>query len=206
MNREKLKLAEKMFLSRYPEGFKSPEMIEIGKKHKIEKMVKMTQEGLAQDRFGDTDTVLETMRRIVTSSSMVSVFEKPRFRDLLNGLNSDEREALASGLNDLLHGDQKKGFELMKAVLLPYKLAKWTLLTVCLVYFRPAEEIFIKPTTVKNVIDYFELEGLKYSPAASWEFYDLYRQQINLMKSLADKRLQTDNAAFSGFLMMSLGL
>jgi hypothetical protein len=144
------------------------------------------------------------MRKIVTSSSMVSVFEKPKFRDLLNDLSNGEREELADGLKNTLHGDQAKGFSQMISVLLPYKMAKWTLLTVCPVYYRPAVEVFIKPTTVKNVIEYFELQGLTYSPKASWEFYKLYREQINLMKSSMDKRLQLDNAAFSGFLMMSI--
>lgn len=204
MNREKLKLAEKTFLSRYPDGFESPEMLEIGKKHKLEKMTKMAIEGLSEDKFEDTDALLETMRKIVTSSSMVSVFEKPKFRDLLKDLSAGEKAELADGLKNSLHGDQAKGFEQMISVLLQYKLAKWTLLTVCLVYYRPDEEVFIKPTTVKNTITYFELEGLKYSPTASWEFYNLYREQINKMKSIVDERLNVDNAAFSGFLMMSM--
>jgi len=206
MNREKLKLAEKAFLSRYPEGFSSPEMLEIGKKHKMEKMIKMAGEGLSQDKFVDTDAVLETMRKIVTSSSMVSVFEKPKFRDLLKDLSTGERDELSDGLRNSLHGDQAQGFKQMISVLLPYKLAKWTLLTVCLVYYRPDYEVFIKPTTVKNVIEYFELDGLKYSSKASWDFYEAYRQELNNMKLSADQRLRVDNAAFSGFLMMSLGV
>ncbi|MBI9108026.1 MAG: hypothetical protein JEZ04_14860 [Spirochaetales bacterium] len=205
MNREKLILAQKSFLNRYPEGFDSPEMMEIGKKHKLAKMTKMAREGLAPESFDDTDAVLETMRKIVSSSSMVSVFEKPKFRDLLKDLSAGESAELADGLKNALHGDQEKGFRQMISVLLPFKLAKWTLLTVCLVYYRPDEEVFIKPTTVKNVITHFELEGLKYSPTASFEFYNLYREQINQMKSMVDERLKVDNAAFSGFLMMSLG-
>jgi hypothetical protein len=132
------------------------------------------------------------------------VFEKPKFRDLLRSLSFKERAELAEGLKNSLHGDQMKGFGQMISVLGQYKLAKWTLLTVCLVYFRPETEVFIKPTTVKNVISYFELEDLKYSPKASYDFYDAYRKEINKMKSLVDERLQVDNAAFSGFLMMSL--
>lgn len=204
MNREKLKLAEKIFLDRYPEGFDSPDMIEIAKKHKLDKMTRMTQEGLSAEQFSDTDSVLETMRKIVTSSSMVSVFEKPKFRDLLKDLRSEEKAELAEGLRNTLHADQKKGFEQMISVLGQYKLAKWTLLTVCPVYFKPYTEVFIKPTTVKNVISYFELEGLQYSPKASYEFYDAYRKEINYMKSLVDERLKIDNAAFSGFLMLSM--
>lgn len=204
MNREKLKLAEKTFLTRCPEGFSSPEMIEIGKKHKMERMVRMAQEGLSEDKFENTDAVLETMRKIVTASSMVSVFEKPKFRDLVNGLSSEERDALADGLRMTLHGNQEEGFTQMIAVLQPYKMAKWTVLTACLVYYRPDTEVFIKPTTAKNVIAHFELEGIEYSPKASYEFYRLYRDRINEMKAVIDKRLQVNNAAFCGFLLMSL--
>ncbi|HPW40124.1 MAG TPA: hypothetical protein PLW98_01255 [Bacillota bacterium] len=85
-----------------------------------------------------------------------------------------------------------------------YKLAKWTLLTACPVYYRPGVEVFIKPTTVKGVIEYFELEGLKYSPKPTFEFYKAYRKRINQIKKEVDASLQVDNGAFCGFLMMSL--
>lgn len=39
MNIDKLKTAEQIFLSRHPDGFQEPEMLEIAKKHKIEKMI-----------------------------------------------------------------------------------------------------------------------------------------------------------------------
>jgi len=204
MNWDTFETAQKKFLDRYPLGFRDPEMLEIGKKHKLQKMINQTQEGLAVNLFDDIDLVLENMRKIVTQSSMVSVFEKPKFRDLLKDLSDGERIALAMGLKDLLHGDQEAGFNQMISVLLPYKLAKWTLLTICPVYFNSDHEVFIKPTTAKNVISFFDIQGMVYSPKASWEFYRAYRDQINLMKSRADKRLQVDSAAFSGFLMMSM--
>ena len=54
------------------------------------------------------------------------------------------------------------------------------------------------------MIDYFELENLKYSPRASWDFYEAYRAAINEMKSVINEKLKVENAAFCGFLMMSL--
>jgi len=92
----------------------------------------------------------------------------------------------------------------MSDLLSEYRLAKWPLITVCPIYYRPSVEVFIKPTTVKGVIGYFELEGLKYSPNPTYGFYKAYREQINLMKKELDISLQFDNAAFCGFLMMSL--
>ena len=96
------------------------------------------------------------------------------------------------------------GFELMRDLLNEYKLAKWTLLTICPVYFRPNLEVFIQPTTTKKIIAHYQLEGLKYSPKATFEFYQVYREQINQMKTEVEISLQGGNAAFSGFLMMSL--
>ena len=190
---------------RYPQGFESPEMAAIVKKHKMEKLAAMAKDGFAKERFSDVPAVLESMRRLVSSSTMVSVFEKPKFRDLLKDLSADEQQALAGGLEQMLHtAISSRGFEQMSAVLLPYKLAKWTLLTVFLICYSPYDEVFIKPTTAKNVIEHFELEGLVYSPKVNYEFYRAYRGRILEMKAAVDQRLQVDNGAFGGFLFMSL--
>jgi hypothetical protein len=104
----------------------------------------------------------------------------------------------------VFYGDEQQGFEDMVEVLVEGKLAKWTLMTVCQAYFRPDHEVFIKPTTAKGVIKTFELEDLQYKPRPSWAFYNQYRLVINQMKSLLDPALSPSNAAFSGFLMMSM--
>jgi hypothetical protein len=54
------------------------------------------------------------------------------------------------------------------------------------------------------VIEYFELTGLKYNAKPTFEFYRAYREQILRMKQEVDASLQVDNAAFCGFLMMSI--
>jgi hypothetical protein len=82
------------------------------------------------------------------------------------------------------------------------KLAKWTLMTVCQTYFHPQRDVFIKPTTVKGVIRYFELDDLDYRPAPSWAFYEGYRSAFLNMKSNVDPSLAPTNPAFSGFLWM----
>jgi hypothetical protein len=64
--------------------------------------------------------------------------------------------------------------------------------------------VFIKPTTAKGIIAYFELENLIYESQPTWEFYQAYRTEINRMKEQVDCSLAPNNAAFSGFLMMSL--
>lgn len=205
MNVEKLKQAQAKFLLQYPGGFAHPEMIAIAKKHKVEKMKKLAQESFALPQFADTAGIVAAVGKVVSQSSLVSVFEKPRFRELTGVLNDQERQQLATGLKEWLHGDQEHGFSLMVSLLAQYKLAKWPLLTVCPTYYRPEFEAFIKPTTAKRVIEYFELDGLRYSPSPTFTFYQAYRERINQMKEiLRGEGLPSDNAAFCGFLMMSI--
>jgi hypothetical protein len=77
-------------------------------------------------------------------------------------------------------------------------------MTVCPAYCRPQVEVFIKPTTVKGIIQTFELENLHYHPAPTWNFYEQYRAAINEMKIWVDESLSQYNIAFSGFLMRSM--
>ncbi len=204
MNLKKLKQAEALFLARYPKGFTDPEMAVIGKKHNMNRMIEQVQESFAKPEFKDSRAIVEDMARYVGRSSMVSMFEKPKYRDFVRSLNSVEQEALASGLKNQLHGDQQLGFEMVLSVLQSRKLAKWSLISILPVYFHPLNEVFVKPTTAKGVISHFELEGLEYKPQPSWEFYETYRRHILSMKKKVKNSLSPNNAAFTGFLMMSL--
>ena len=76
-------------------------------------------------------------------------------------------------------------------------------MTICLYHYRPEKDVFVKPTTTKNVIRQFELEDLEYRPRPSFSFYTRYRDAIHDMKAAVDPRLSPNNAAFTGFLMMT---
>lgn len=204
MNIDRLHEAEVSFFARYPGGFNNPEMLAIGKKHKMAQMEKLAKENFAEKRFNDPMTIVEEAVKLVSRSSMVSVFEKPRFRDYVKSLNRGEKAAFAHAIHELLHGSQKDGFNLLQGILAREKLAKWTLMTVIPAYYRPQKEVFIKPTTAKLIIDKLGLP-LEYKPTPSWEFYKGYRKAINELKAKVDKSLAPNNPAFCGFLMMSLG-
>ena len=105
---------------------------------------------------------------------------------------------------DFIHVDQRRGFESLVDLLALEKIAKWSLLTIIPAYYAPSKEVFIKPTTAKGVIQYFEVEDLVYKPTATWEFYSGYRDLINEAKTKVNTSLSPTNAAFTGFLMMSL--
>jgi hypothetical protein len=203
MNLNKLREAESLFLHRYPGGFDNDEMKQIGKRHNDAKLSEFAATALDEKRFSRPAQVLEDIVKIVSRSSMVSMFEKPKFRDYVNGLNRDDRALLVGGFKRLLHGEQAQGFAELVDLLAEAKLAKWSLMTICLYQYRPDVDVFVKPTTTKNVIRQFELADLVYKPRPSWAFYAGYRDAIARMKAAVNPSLAPNNAAFTGFLMMT---
>ncbi len=205
MNLERLYTAEQVFLERYPGGFEHPDMVEIGKKHRVGKIAEQTQELLSKAAFRQQGLVIDNIIKVVSRSSMVSMFEKPKFRDYVNGLSRDDREYLAGGFKEMLHAkNQQRGFNKVLDVLVEGKMARWSLMTICLLYIRPETEVFVKPNTTKKITSFLELDELEYRPRPSWEFYETYRQIINDLKGRVDPSLGPNNAAFTGFLMMTL--
>jgi hypothetical protein len=201
----KLKTAEAMFLQRFPGGFDDPEMQVIAKRHRMDKMITFAQDSFSLSALEDINKSADNMVKIVSRSSMVSMFEKPKFRDFVGCLTAADREFLVQSLGQLLHGDQQSGFEALVDIMQTEKLAKWSLVSIIPAYFAPNTEVFVKPTTAKNIIMHFEVPDLLYRPLPSWHFYTVYRELINQSKKLVDPGLSPTNAAFSGFLMMAMG-
>jgi len=203
MNIRKLREAEALFLLQYPGGFGSEELRQVVRRHNVGRLIEFAQTALAPERFARRAQVLDDIVKIVSRSSMVSLFEKPRFRAFVEGLSRDDRARMAQAFERLLHGDQERGFTDLVDLLAEAGLAKWSLVTVCPFYYRPEREVFVKPTTTKNVIRQYELEGLVYKPRPTWSFYAGYRDAIARMKAAVDPALAPNNAAFTGFLMMT---
>lgn len=204
MNREKLKQAEANFFALYPDGFDDPAMLEITKRHKMDKLVEFAQESFSPDCASHVEQTVANMVKAVSRSSMVSMFEKPKFRDFVTRLDRVQKGFLVDSLIEFLHGDQQAGLEGFVELLRTEKLARWSLLTAIPAYYEPTKEVFVKPTTAKGVIAHFEVADLLYKPQPTWAFYKGYRALINKYKKQVDKRLSPTNAAFSGFLMMSM--
>lgn len=204
MNIDKLKISEEYFLELYPKGFKDPEIEKIIKRHNIDKHVATTKELLKEENFYNPEVVIENAIKIIGRASMVSLFEKPKFRDGLQSLSMEGKELFALGLKNLIYGNKKSGFELLNEILAPLKLAKWSIYTTFLIYTDPKKEVFVKPTTAKNIIKHFEVENLTYKSQPSFEFYRGYKKLIREMKKHVRRSLYPNNPAFTGFLMMSL--
>lgn len=179
MNLEKLRQAEGQFLGRYPGGFGDPAMDSIKKKHDIDKLAAFARDNLTRSHFNQPGNLAQSLLKIVSRSSMVSRFEKPRFRDFIGSLNSHEKQALADAFEKRLYGRNKRqGFDELLGMLIPHKLAKWSLISVVPFYLAPAREVFVKPTTAKGILAYLEVEGLQYKPTPSWEFYRGYQKLL----------------------------
>ena len=204
MDLKALKAAEKSFLAEYPGGFTHPDLVAIGKKHKMDQHEAFAKERFAKARFEDPVGIVEDMARMVGRSSMVSMFEKPRFRDYAKRLRGKQAERLSEALRALLHGSQPKGFEQLVELLAEVKLAKWPIVTVVPAYYRPQKEVFVKPNTAKLIIRELDLD-LTYRPRPDWDFYQGFRKAVLAMRSKVSKSLAPNNPAFCGFLMMSLG-
>ena len=207
MDLERLRQAEGDFLARYPLGFDDPGMAAISKKHNVVKLSEQARDAFGKGAFTRPGAVVDDMVRIISRSSMVSMFEKPKFRDFAAGLDADDRDRLGAALKQWLHGrggSPAKGFETMVDLLGSEKLAKWSLVTAIPYYFHPDREVFVKPTTAKGVIATFGLDVPAYNARPSWTFYEAYRAQILAMRDLVDASLKPNNAAFCGFLMSTM--
>ncbi len=205
MNLNKLKQAEETFLQRYPGGFHNPELMSIRKKkHNVDNMILFAQEHFSKRNFKFSDQIVADMAKMISRSSVLSVFEKTRFKEFAETLFPAEKALLSNGSKELLHGNEQVGFEIILDLLKSRKLAKWSLMTISQTYFHPQRDVLVKPMTVKGIIQHFELNDLEYKPTPSWGFYDAYRSAIHVMKSQVDESLAPTNAAFSWFLLLSL--
>ncbi|WP_345973497.1 hypothetical protein [Sulfurimonas diazotrophicus] len=206
MNLDKLKTAEAEFFAMYPGGFGDEALLPIVKRHHSAEIGRQVETLFAENAFGQPDEVCDNFAKIVSKSSMISFFEKPRVRDMVKGMSPEQKDMLSIALYELLHGNEKEGFEGLVEVLSYYKLAKWSLVSMLPYYYNRRKAFFIKPTTTKNILKHFEIGELVYKPRPAYAFYKGYSKVLNEMKKRVDPSLGKDNAAFTGFLMMAMGM
>ena len=205
MNLKKLKQAEAEFLARYPGGFEDPAMAPIKKKHNVDQLSDFARANLSRSDFNRPEHITDTLVRIISRSSMVSIFEKPKFRDFVSALNSQEKQHLAFAFEKRLYGRNKRaGFEEILGMLSHHKIARWPIISAIPYYFAPKKEAFVKPTTAKGIIAHLEVDDIKYKPAPSWEFYRAYLKLLGQVKKEVHPSLSPNYAALSGFLMTTI--
>jgi len=205
MDLEKLKTAEAEFFAMYPGGFGDAALLAIVKRHNTAGIGERVRGLFAEGAFGRPETVCENFAKIVSQSSLISLFEKPKVRDMVKQMSLEQKDMLSIALYELLHGNEAEGFEGLVEVLAFHKLAKWPIVTLIPYYYARDKAFFIKPTTTKNIINYFGIEGVVYKPRPTFAFYEQYTNILKTMQSEVDPSLAKDNAAFTGFLMMAMG-
>jgi hypothetical protein len=204
MNLKKLKIIEDHFFETYPKGFEDEGLAQIVKRHNVAKLTTFSQEVFAKEKFANPQQIVEDMTKIVSRSSLISLFEKPKFRDAIKAMSAERKDMLSIGLEEMLHGSFKNGFNIVLDILIEEKLAKWSLISVIPYYYAPKKHIFIKPTTTKDVLKYFDINEIVYKPRPSYEFYAKYKKILAQFKKEVNNKLSNDNAKFTGFLMMGM--
>lgn len=204
MNLEKLEDAEANFLAFYPKGFEDEALLPIVKRHNTAKIGEQVQKLFAPECFENCESICESFARIVGKSTLISLFEKPKVREMIKHLPKEDQKKLCTALFEVLHGNNAKGFEALVALLASYKLAKWSIVTLIPYYYAREQNFFIKPNTTKGILNYFEIEHLLYKPRPSYEFYRAYSELLLKMKQHVTPLVGKDNAGFTGFLMMAL--
>lgn len=204
MNKKKLKELEDEFFEYYPKGWDDEKLLPVIKRFDPTKIQRDTREFFQKSNFSQPELICDSFAKIISRSPLISVFEKPRLRDAIKSMSVYEKDMFSIALEQILHGDFKDGFEDMVEILSSKGLAKWSLVTLIPYYFYPTKEFFIKPTTTKNILKYFEIENLIYKPRPTFEFYSSYKKVLNDMKKQVSKELTDDNAGFTGFLRMSM--
>jgi len=204
MNLDKLKDLESEFLHRYPSGFKDESFFPQIKKFKPEKLELFAKEALKKDNFSNPNLLVEGFFKTIQKSVMVSLFDKLKLKDAIASLNSYEKDMLSIEIFELLYGNKKEGFEGLVEFLAQYNLAKWTIISVTPYCINRHKDYFIKPTTTKMIIKYFELDNCIYKPKPSFEFYENYTKALDEMKSNLDESLTFDNVAYTSFFKVAI--
>lgn len=204
MNLNKLKDLESEFLDRYPKGFEDEHFFPKIKKFNPEKLETFAKEALKKENFSNPNLLVEGFFKTIQKSVMVSLFDKLKLKDAISSLNAYEKDMLSIEIYELLYGNKKNGFEGLVEFLSQYHLAKWTIISLAPYSINRHSEYFIKPTTTKMVIKFFDLKELIYKPKPSFEFYQNYTKALDEMKLKLHDSLTFDNVAFTSFFKVAI--
>ncbi len=204
MNIKKLKELEESFFEYYPKGFEDEKLIKISKLFNTPKFHKLAKNSFELKNFSNIEQICEDFFTILLKSPLISFYEGDILKKALKSFTNFEKDMLSIYLQDILHNDIESSFEDFIELLSSKNLAKWQIITLIPYYFEPNKNYFLKPSTTKNIIKYFEIEDLKYNSKPSFEFYKNYIKVLEIMKNSVRSELRDDNARFTGFLRMAM--
>ncbi|MEG0283164.1 MAG: hypothetical protein RR543_00200 [Erysipelotrichales bacterium] len=186
-------LIDEMFLKLYPDGLQDISFIEASKRHKVNNRILKKVEAFDIERLMEQypPTVADNIQfitKLLTSCSMVSVFEKVAFKNYI--ADKKLQEDFLTSLYEMLNELNEDSFNNFVRVLSLKKadsktnVAKWPIITFFLSFFNPKAEVFIKPTTMKKVAQLLEYD-IKYSPTLNYQTYTLARDMVMQYKQIS---------------------
>lgn len=92
MNLQKLQEAEAYFLELYPQGFEDVGLLPIIKRHNTAKIGEQVRELFAKENFTQPEIICENFAKIVSKSTLISLFEKPKVRDMIKSMRMERRD------------------------------------------------------------------------------------------------------------------
>lgn len=182
-----IKFIEQSFLRQFPNGLQDDEFKMLGKKHQSsDRIIKMFKESITIKNLTTRNESIqeETMKSIIkaiSQSTLISTFEKVAFKNYIKDtkIHKPFMEALANMLHDC-NEDTMNAFVhvcSLKKNETNANIAKWPIVTFFLAYFDPQNEIFIKPTTIKQVA-YIMNVDIEYQALPNFNTYKKARKMI----------------------------
>lgn len=211
---DNLQTIDDLFLTFFPGGFNDENFIELSKKHKAnDRIFKIIDDFDIENLLEEyPPTVLKNIQiitKMVTSCSMISVFEKVAFKNYI----ADKRihETFLKALYNMLKNLNEDTFIEFAYVLGMKKheencnIAKWPIITFFLLFFNPSEEVFIKPTTIKKVARLLDYD-IKYEATLNYQTYSLVKQMINDYKMVSKICKDQNNINVQAVMYCSLNI
>lgn len=184
---------DRKFLDMFPNGTSDVQWLDLGKKHNPTKVISIINNELSKDNLDKLiemnkhDEIMDIALTAVKKVSVVSVFEKVAFT---NYAKKGGNPLFSNCLFDFLYNYNQDSFMDFVEILQIYKSekinpAKWPVVTFFKAYQNPDEFVFVKPTTVKKIAEFLEVD-IKYSPTPNYNTYMLISDMIK------DYRTQSD--------------
>lgn len=171
--------ARNRFLQFFPDGFHSDHYAAQERDYKLAAKARLDNGApleAALNGSGQGGAVLAAFR----ATNMLSLFEKTRLKDVLQGPNADSVvQAAAAFTMDA----NKASLARLELLLAPYDAAKWTIVTYLPFLWRPDQHMFLKPRTTQD-----------FATRVGHPYASVYEAKLNIdvYSSLLDLAERTD--------------
>lgn len=182
-----IKFIEQSFLRQFPNGLEDETFKMLGKKHQSSNRILMmfkdsiTLKNLTSRNESIREETMKSIIKAVTQSTLISTFEKVAFKNYIKDtrIHQPFMETLAALLNDCNEETMSAFVHVcsIKKNETNANIAKWPIITFFLAYSDPYNEVFIKPTTIKQVAKIMNVD-IEYQALPNFNTYERARNMI----------------------------